>query len=162
MGTRQRAFVTDGRRCASIVMSLYTRVTSTCVKLHRLRRRLDMIARGYRARTTMLGVARMHCGAKLISGLSISRTGSMCCDAGTSVPRLRTNVGRCVAALTVLLNACPRRVHPVLRGPNGLPSCVRPVNVNIPTSLLLHHPSVQRTRHRIGTRTTALNTSRDS
>lgn len=159
MGTRGRGFTTDGRRCAKMVVSVTTRITSTCVGLERLRRRLRIIGGGYTSRRRMLGVARMQCGAKLITGLSITRTGSILCDAGTSVPRLRTNVGRCVAVLTILLKVCPRSVHPMLRPIKVLPSCVRPVNIKVPISLLVEHPSIQDTRQDMGTRTTLLKTS---
>lgn len=140
-------------------MDLYTRITSTCFGLHRARRRLDILRHGTLSRGTIMSVARIHCGAKLTSGLSITRTGSICCDALTSVPTARSNVVRCVGTLTMLLKLCPRSIATTLRAKGPLPSCVRPMKINLPKRLLLQHPSMQITRHRIGTRTTLLKTS---
>lgn len=130
-----------------------TRITTTCCRLYTLSRRRSVMHRALTTHHRNIHLTGLHFRNNLASRASCDRTRIRLTHARALLPSLRRGVGVGRGSLTFLLKRCSKSV------PHKLPlhrrRLLRALPINLPSSLLRQHPSVQRTRrglHRTGTK----------
>lgn len=131
-----------------------TRITRTCCRLMTLSARLRVIQRALGTHRRKVHLTHVHFRNKLASRASCHRSRIRLTHATALIPSLRHGVDLGRGSVTFLTKRCPGGVtHDNLLRRFGFPGTLP---INLPSTLLRHHPSVHRTRRGLVTTGTGI------